>query len=126
MATTHGKSGKVQVLANAVAAVTSWTGTYDPKWAALDALGDSFSDQIAGIASMTGNVNCNTDKADTNGQELMHAAVTGHSTVRLYLYINTTDYWEFNAHLDLVDTVDIGDVVKRVFNFRSSSTIALN
>jgi hypothetical protein len=100
--------------------------TYDNQWAETTALGDAFSDQIQGVEKASGNLACNTDSADTNGQEVLKAAVQPGTTARLYLYINTTDYWEFEAHMDLVDTVDIGDVVKRVFNFRNSSTITLN
>ncbi len=124
MATTHGKGGRVYVGANACAAVTEWNGTYDGGFVDTVYLGDSFGDQIGGIERMNGILSCDTDTSDTNGQVALQTAVTGQSTARLYLYINTTAYWEFNAHLvQLGDTVNIGDVVKRTFNYQSSGTI---
>lgn len=123
MATTHGKDGQVRVGANQAARVTQWNGTWDGRFVDTVYLGDEYMDQLGGIKSMTGSLNCDTDTSDTNGQVALQTAVTGQTTARLYLYINTTAYWEFNAHLELVDTVDVGDVVKRVFNYRSSSTI---
>ncbi len=126
MAGTHGKDGQVRVGANQVARVTSWSGTFDPAWVDNAYLQDEYMAQTAGIKRMNGTLNCDWDAADTNGQVALQTAVTGQTTARLYLYLNTTDYWEFNANLDVVDTVDAGDMVKRVFNFRSNSTIALN
>jgi len=123
MATTHGKDGAVYVGANLAANITGWTGTFDGGYADTTALQDEYASQIGGIKRMTGSVNCNTDTADTNGQVAMQTAVTGQSTARLYLYVTTAKYWEFNANLDLVDTVDIGDVVKRVVNFQSNGAI---
>jgi len=55
----------------------------------------------------------------------MNTAVSGQTTARLYLCIVSGDYWEFNANLEPVDTVDIGDVVKRVINFRSNGAITI-
>jgi hypothetical protein len=123
MATTHGKDGQVRVGANAVGSVTQWNGTYDSGFADTVYLGDEYGAQIGGIKRMTGSLNCDTDTDDTSGQVALQTAVTGQTTARLYLYVNTTAYWEFDANLELVDTVDIGDVVKRVMNYRSNGTI---
>lgn len=123
MAATHGKDGAVYVGANACARVTQWNGTFDSRFVDSVYLGDEYMSQIGGIKSVQGTLNCDTDTADSDGQMTLQTAVTGQSTARLYLYINSTAYWEFNAHLDLVDTVAVGDIVRRVFNFRSSSTI---
>lgn len=123
MATTHGKDGQVRIGSNAVAAVTQWNGTFDSGFADTVYLGDEYGAQIGGIKRMNGSLNCDTDTADTNGQVALKTAVTGQTTARLYLYINSTKYWEFNANLELVDTVDVGDVVKRVYNYRSNGTI---
>lgn len=123
MATTHGKDGAVYVGANLAASITGWTGTFDSGFADTIYLQDEYAAQIGGIKRMTGTLNCDTDFADTNGQVAMQTAVTGQTTARLYLYITTAKYWEFNANLELVDTVDVGDVVKRTINFRSNSTI---
>jgi hypothetical protein len=123
MATTHGKDGQVRIGSSAVAAVTQWNGTFDSGFADTVYLGDEYGAQIGGIKRMTGSLNCDTDTGDTNGQVALKTAVTGQTTARLYLYINTTKYYEFNANLELVDTVDVGDVVKRVYNYRSNGTI---
>jgi hypothetical protein len=124
MAVTHGKDGAVYLGANLVASVTQWNGTFDSGFAQKRYLQAEYGDQIGGIKQMTGSINCDTDSADTNGQAAMATAVTGQTTVRLYLYINATSYWEFNAHLQLTDTIDVGDVIKRSFNYMSSSTIS--
>jgi hypothetical protein len=126
MATTHGKNGQVRVGSNQVANVTQWNLTYDPGWADTTALQATGADQIAGVIKATGSINCNTDANDDTGQEALKTAFYGQTTARLYLYINTTDYWELNANLDIVDTVDIGDVVKRVVNFRSNGAVILH
>lgn len=123
MATTHGKDGAVYVGANLAASITGWSGTFDSGFAETTYLQDEYAAQIGGIKRMTGTINCDTDFADTNGQVAMQTAVTGQTTARVYLYVTAAKYWEFNANLDLVDTVDIGDVVKRVVNFRSNGTI---
>lgn len=123
MATTHGKDGAVYVGANLAANITSWTSTWDGAYANTNALQDEYASQIGGIKAMTGSINCNTDTTDTNGQIAMQTAVTGQSTAQLYLCITTAKYWLFNANLELVDTVDVGDVVKRVVNFMSNGTI---
>ena len=126
MATTHGKDGQVRIGANQAARVESWNMTLDGGWADIPSLQDEWNDQLGGIKSCTGAVNCYTDTADTNGQVAMQTAVTGATTARLYLYINSTQHWEFDAHLDLTDTVAVEDVVRRNFNFRNSSTVSLN
>lgn len=123
MATSHGKDGAVYVGAALAANITGWSGTFDGAYADTTALQDEYASQIQGIKRMTGTINCNTDTADTNGQVAMQTGVTAGSVARLYLYVTTAKYWEFNANLDLVDTVDVGDVVKRVINFQSNSTI---
>ena len=123
MATTHGKDGAVYVGANLAASITGWTGDYDGGYAETTYLQDDFASQIGGIERMTGSLSCDTDFADTNGQVAMQTAVTGQSTARLYLYVTAAKYWEFNANLNLTDTVDIGDVVKRTVNFLSNGTI---
>jgi hypothetical protein len=123
MATTHGKDGQVRVGANQVGSVTQWTLTFNPDYAKTVYLGDSYKSQIGGVIDATGTINVDTDSSDTNGQVALQTAVTGQTTARLYLYINTTAYWEFNANLALVDTVSIGDVVKRVLNYMSNGTV---
>jgi hypothetical protein len=124
MATTHGKDGAVYVGANLAANITGWSGTYDGGFADTSALQDSYKSQIGGLISMTGSLNCNTDFADTNGQVAIQTALTGQTTARLYLCITSTKYWEFDANINQVgDTIDIGDVVKRVVNFMSNGTI---
>jgi hypothetical protein len=124
MATTHGKDGAVYVGANVCGCVTEWNGTWDSRFVDTAYLGDSYMAQVGGIISMSGSVNVDTDASDTNGQIALQTAVTGQSVARLYLYVNDTPfYWEFNANLELVDTVNVGDVVRRVYNYRSNSTI---
>lgn len=123
MAVSHGKDGAVYVGSSLAASITGWTGTFDGAYADTTALQDEYASQIGGIKRMTGTINCITDTADTNGQVAMQTGVTAQSVARIYLYVASGKYWEFNANLDLVDTVDIGDVVKRVINFQSNSTI---
>ena len=123
MATSHGKDGAVYVGSSLAANITAWSGTFDGAYADTTALQDEYASQIGGIKRMTGTINCNTDTADTNGQVAMQSGVTGQTTARIYLYVTAGKYWEFDANLELVDDVDIGDVVKRVVNFQSNSTI---
>jgi len=125
MATTHGKDGAVYVGANLAASITSWTATFDSGFADTVYLQDEYGAQIGGIKKLAGSLNCDTDYGDTNGQVAMQTAITGQTTARLYLCIVSGKYWEFNANMELVDTVDIGDVVKRVVSFRSNSTITV-
>lgn len=124
MAVTHGKSGKAQVGANTVAAVKSWRMEYDPQWVDKEYLGDSYGSQLDGVHRGRGTVVCETDLTDTDGQVAMRSAVTGATTVALLLYLTSASYWSFNAHLDLVDEVDIGAITRRTFNFRNDGTIS--
>lgn len=123
MAAIHGKDGAAYSGANLIANVEEWTGTHVTQWVETQALQDDYRESTAGIQQMDGVINCFWDETDTNGQVAMLTAVTTPSTVRLYLYPNATNYFEFDAYLDADFTVNIGDVVRRRFNFRSEGTV---
>ena len=126
MAATHGKDGAAYNGANLIANVESWEGDHNTDWVETQALQDDYLESTAGIQRMTGRLNCFWDEADTNGQVACMTAVTTPSTVRLYLYVNASNYFEFNAYLDGGFNVSISDVVRRNFTYRSEGTIAYN
>lgn len=123
MAAIHGKDGKAYNGANMIANVEEWSGNHVTQWVETHALQDQYRESTAGIQQMDGRISCFWDQADTNGQVAMLTAVTTPSTVRLYLYPNASNYWEFNAYIDVDQTVNVGDAVRQTFNFRSEGTV---
>lgn len=119
----HGKKGAVYLGANKVANITGWDGDYDNRFVDTFYCGDDFGSQVGGIATLRGTLKADTDITDTNGQAAIQSAVVGQTTIRLYLYVNATDYWEFDAHVQLTDSIDIGAVIKRTMKFMSSGTV---
>jgi len=71
MATHSGNSGVVQIGANAVAEVTSWT--LEEGVAEMDdtAIGDTADTHLTGTTNWNGTIECFWDETDATGQEAM-------------------------------------------------------
>ena len=80
MATHTGNAGAVQVGANTVAEMLTWTMTEGVNIIDDTATGDAADTHKAGTTNWSGSVNCYWDETDTNGQEAMTvgASVTLH------------------------------------------------
>lgn len=93
MATYIGNSGEVQIGANAVAEVLSFSLTESANVADDTVLGDSYKTHIVGTKSWSGSINCYYMEGDTNGQALL---VNGASVdLSLMPRGDTTTYYDF-------------------------------
>lgn len=127
MAAIHGKGGKVLIGANTGASIRSWRidnlgpGLEDasPLQATWQTLEDS-------LRSASGSILCDWDQSDSDVQGALLTAATGGSTATLKLYINGSNYFEIPAYITLAAEVNIGGLVSRTFNFRSSGTVSWN
>ena len=86
MATYNGRSGIVQVGANTVAEVTSFSLDETGELTEDTELTDSDKSFLADINAWTGSLECHWDPTDTNGQE----ALTAGASVTLHLLFQGT------------------------------------
>ena len=80
MATHTGNAGAVQVGANTVAEMLTWSLTENINVIDDTVTGDAADTHLTGTTNWSGSVNCYWDETDTNGQEAMTigASVTLH------------------------------------------------
>lgn len=95
MATHTGNAGAVQVGANTVAEMLTWTMTEGVNIIDDTATGDAADTHKTGTTNWSGSVNCYWDETDTNGQE----ALTVGASVTLHLLPDgvTTGDIDFNG-----------------------------
>ena len=123
MAKVHGKGGSAQIAGDAITEVGSWSGDLTIGLVETTALGDSFTEQVAGPVGMTGTLECFWDSSNTLGQVAMMTAIITPVVVNLRLYEDTTHYFDMTAFLEGGSIVSITDVVKRTYSFTSHQTV---
>ena len=123
MGKVHGKGGSAQIAGDAITEVGLWSGDLTIGLVETTALGDSFSEQVAGPVGMTGTLECFWDSSNTLGQVAMMTATITPVTVNLRLYEDTTHYFDMDAFLEAGAVVSIADAVKRTYSFTSHGTV---
>lgn len=83
MGVMHGKNGKVKLSSNAVGEITQISVEQTVETADSTAMGDAWQSHKTGIPGWSGQLTCNYDPGDTNGQE----ALTIGASVTLGAYL---------------------------------------
>ena len=124
MATVTGNDGVVLIDTNVVAEVTSFTINENADRIEDTALGDSNRTYKAGLADVSGSIECWYDKSDTNGQE----AMTVGSTVNLVLRPEGTGSglaeWTVSADVLTNETaINFNEIVTRNFTWGAAGAL---
>ena len=127
MAAMHGKDGLVKISTNTGASISGWRiDSFGSQLFDASPLQNTWETLQDGLRSASGSVLCDWDEADSNVQGALLTAAEGGTTATLLLYVNATKYFSIPAYITLGAEVNIGGVVKRTFNFRSSGTVSFN
>lgn len=124
--TTHiGSEGSVNVGANAVAEVTSFKVTEQTNLVPDGALGDTWETHKAGTKSWQGELTCNYDPSDTNGQ----VALANGASVTLNLYPEGDDtsdnFMTGTATIESIET-NVGgndEITSATFTFKGNGAL---
>lgn len=123
----HGKDGNVQVGANTVADITSWSldvsrDTHDVT--AFDSASVPWREFIAGLVGATGTLEGNLDMTDTNGQLALWNSLTSDTPLTLNLFLDATHKFAASAYITgFGPQVPVGDVETVSFDFQITGAV---
>jgi len=124
MATHHGNSGTVELGANAVGEIKSWSVDETAETADDSAMGDSWRSHVVGKNSWSGTVECHWDPDDTDGQDALTAGAS--VTLNLYPEGNSSgaDYYSGTATVEGISrSVPQDDIVSVTFTFKGNGAL---
>ena len=124
MANHIGNEGTVEIGANTVAEIVSFSLNVSGNTAEDTALGDVWASHVAGTKSWSGSINCYWDETDTNGQGALAVGAT--VVVHLMPEGTTTGDWDFtgSAIVTVIEYSVSQDVITTA-NFTFTGTGAL-
>jgi hypothetical protein len=124
MATHIGNAGSVEIGANTVAEMISWSLTENATTMDDTVAGDASQSHKTGTLSWSGSINCYWDETDTNGQE----AMTVGASVALHLLPDgaVADDIDFNgtATIESIERAQANDaIVTANFTFKGNGDL---
>lgn len=124
MAFFAGNNGKVVVGSSQVANVVSWDLTVEADELDATCMGSNWGQYITGIRRWSGSLECQWDLTDTSGQKALYDALTGATSVTLYLYTDASKYFMGRAYItSSTSTVNVSDIETITFDFRGTGTL---
>lgn len=129
MATSKGDSGVVRVGSNDVGEVTSFTVNETADRIEDTALGDTNRTYLAGLAEVTGTVECWYDSSEQGGATGQGALKTVGTTVSLALRPEGTGTglpeWTVSAQItEIVTEVAFNEIIRTTFNWAAAGAMS--